>query len=75
MPAIQLIPGAISEILAAVRDTRKITKADRYGLMAAILDESISEEDRSALDRLLRSIVRGQVQVVDELSTVLSTGL
>ncbi len=74
MPAIQLIPGAISEILAAVRDTRKITKADRYGLMAAILDESISEEDRSALDRLLRSIVRGQVQVVDELSTVLSTG-
>ncbi len=73
MPAIQLIPGAISEILAAVRDTRKITKADRYGLMAAILDESISEEDRSALDRLLRSIVRGQVQVVDELSTVLST--
>jgi hypothetical protein len=36
---IQLIPGAISELLAVVRDTHKITKADRYGLMAAILDE------------------------------------
>lgn len=68
---IQLIPGAISELLAVVRDTKKITKADRYGLMAAILDESISEEDRFSLDRLLRSIARGRVQIVDELSTVL----
>ncbi len=68
---IQPIPGAISELLAVVRDTHKITKADRYGLMAAILDESISEEDRFSLDRLLRSIYRGRVQIVDELSTVL----
>lgn len=68
---IQLIPGAISELLAVVRDTHKITKADRYGLMAAILDESISEEDRLCLDRLLRSIYRGRVNIVDELSTVL----
>ncbi len=68
---IQLIPGAISELLAVVRDTHKITKADRYGLMAAILDESISEEDRFSLDRLLRSIYRGRVNIVDELSTVL----
>jgi hypothetical protein len=68
---IQLIPGAISELLAVVRDTHKITKADRYGLMAAILDESISDEDRFSLDRLLRSIYRGRVNIVDELSTVL----
>jgi hypothetical protein len=68
---IQLIPGAISELLAVVRDTHKITKADRYGVMAAILDESISEKDRFSLDLLLRSISRGRVQIVDELSTVL----
>ncbi|KOR38490.1 MULTISPECIES: hypothetical protein [Planktothricoides] len=68
---IKLIPGAISELLAVVRDTHKITKADRYGLMAAILDESISEEDRFSVDRLLGSIYRGRVQIVDELSTVL----
>jgi len=68
---IKLIPGAISELLAVVRDSHKITKADRYGLMAAILDESISEEDRFSVDRLLGSIYRGRVQIVDELSTVL----
>jgi hypothetical protein len=68
---INLLPGAISEILAVVRDTHQITKADRYGLMAAILDESISEEDRFSLDRLIRSIYRGRVNIVDELSTVL----
>ena len=71
MSSINLLPGAISELLAVVRDTHQITKADRYGLMAAILDESISEEDRFSLDRLLRSISRGRVSIVDELSTVL----
>ena len=71
MCSINLLPGAISELLAVVRDTHQLTKADRYGLMAAILDESIGEEDRFSLDRLLRSISRGRVTIVDELSTVL----
>lgn len=71
MSPINLLPGAISELLAVVRDTHHVTTADRYGLMAAILDdEKISEEDRFSLDRLLRSIYRGRVNVVNELSTV-----
>ncbi|MEB3830745.1 hypothetical protein [Phormidium sp. CCY1219] len=71
MPSIQLLPGAISELLATVKDTRSITQADRYGLMAAIMDETLCEEDRFCLDRLLRSLYRGRIQVVDEVSTVL----
>ena len=69
-PALNLLPGAINELLAVVRDTRSITKADRYGLMAAILDESLSEEDRCSIDRLLRSLYKGKVQIVDEISYV-----
>ncbi|AFZ06128.1 hypothetical protein Osc7112_1621 [Oscillatoria nigro-viridis PCC 7112] len=71
MSPVNLLPGAINEIIAAVTDTHRLTKADRYGMMAAILDESITEEERGSLDRLIRSLVKGRIQVADELSTVL----
>jgi hypothetical protein len=68
MLSINLIPGAINELLATVRDTHCLTKADRYGMMAAILDESTTDEERGCLDRLLRSFAKGQIQVSDDLS-------
>lgn len=68
---VNLLPGAISELIAAVTDTHCVTLADRYGLMAAILDESLDEEERFSIDRLLRSIRRGQIQVSDEMSVVM----
>jgi hypothetical protein len=68
MPPIQLLPGAISEILASVRDTGVLTLGDRYGLMAAALDESLNEEDRCATNRLLRSVVKGRVKFINALS-------
>lgn len=71
MCPVNLIPGAVNELIASVSDTRCLTKADRYGLMAAILDESISEEERGSLDRLIRSLNKGRIQVVDELSVML----
>jgi hypothetical protein len=67
MLAINLIPGAINDLIATVHDTHCITKADRYGMMAAILDEATSDEERRSLDRLLRSFVKGRVQLCDEL--------
>ncbi|MEG3884804.1 hypothetical protein QT971_11385 [Microcoleus sp. herbarium19] len=39
-------------------------------MMAAILDESISEEERGSLDRLIRSLLKSRIQVTDELSIV-----
>ncbi|MCU0543310.1 MAG: hypothetical protein MUE44_14245 [Oscillatoriaceae cyanobacterium Prado104] len=71
MLAVQLLPGAISEILASVTDTGALTVADRYGLMAAVLDESLEEEDRNSVNRLLRSVMKGKVKVVPELSAVI----
>jgi len=67
---IQLIPGAISEILASVTDTGSLTLADRYGLMAAVLDDSLDEQDRYSLNRLLRSVLKGKVKIVNELSAI-----
>lgn len=71
MFSLNLLPGAISELIACVKDTHHITQADRYGLMAALLDESLTEEDRFCIDRLLRSICRGRIQVVEDLSVVM----
>ncbi len=70
MLSINLIPGAINDLIATVTDTHCLTKADRYGMMAAILDESTSDEERCSLDRLLRSVVKGRIQLCDELSVV-----
>jgi hypothetical protein len=69
-PTIQLLPGAISEILATVTETGVLTLADRYGLMAAALDESLADEDRRSANRLLRSILKGRIQVVDRISAI-----
>jgi hypothetical protein len=68
LPQIQLIPGAISEILASVSETGILTLADRYGLMAAALDESLDEEERGCVNRLLRSVLKGRVTLVTDLS-------
>ncbi len=67
---VQLIPGAISEILASVTDTGSLTLADRYGLMAAVLADSLDEQDRYSVNRLLRSVLKGRVKIVNELSAI-----
>ncbi|USR93085.1 hypothetical protein NEA10_02320 [Phormidium yuhuli AB48] len=58
-----LIPGAIGEILVSARTTGKLTVLDRYGLKAAILDESLSEEEQRSIDRLLRAVVKGRIAI------------
>nr|WP_159790978.1 hypothetical protein [Sodalinema gerasimenkoae] len=58
-----LIPGALGEILVSARTTGKLTLLDRHGLKAAILDESLSEEEQRSIDRLLRAVVKGRIAV------------
>lgn len=68
---ISLLPTAISEILVNASSSGKLTLADRYGLMAALLLETLSEEEQSSIDRLLYAVRKGRLQIVDELSVVL----
>lgn len=68
MTELSPLPTAIPEMFAQISTTGKITVADRYGLMAAILDNSTTEEELHLINRLLHALRRGRVQIVDELS-------
>ncbi|VXD20238.1 conserved hypothetical protein [Planktothrix serta PCC 8927] len=67
-PPICLIESALSELFAQVNETGRLTLADRYGLLAAIFDESLTEEELRSLSRIYRAIARKQIEVVDEIS-------
>ncbi len=68
--SLNLLPGAIAELLAYSSVSGVITLADRYGLLAALLEDGISEEERSSIDRILRAIRRGHLKVVNEISAL-----
>lgn len=65
-----LLPWAIAELVAASSHSGTITLADRYGLLAAILSHSLSNEEQAAIDRLLYATYRGRLKIVDELSVI-----
>ncbi len=69
-PPIYLLQSALGDLFAQANATGYLTLADRYGLMAAMFDESLTEDERRSLDRLLRSIHRGRIKVSDEISAV-----
>ncbi|MGA7933490.1 MAG: hypothetical protein WCA35_08075 [Kovacikia sp.] len=71
MSPISFLPGAISELFVQTSLTGKITLADRYGIMAVLLNEAITEDEIHCIDRLLHALRKGRVQVVEELSNVL----
>lgn len=68
---LHLLPTALSDLFAEVTSSGNITLADRYGLKAAILENCLSEEEQTMLDRLLYSVRRGRLQMVNEISTVM----
>ncbi|MBC6479574.1 MAG: hypothetical protein GDA56_19145 [Hormoscilla sp. GM7CHS1pb] len=67
LPQVKLIPGAIAEILASSSDSGVLTLTDRYGLMAAILDESLDEQEQRAVNRLLRAVLRGKIKISNKI--------
>lgn len=70
MKTIYLLQNALGELFAQANITGRITKADRYGLQAAVMDESLGEEERRCIDRLLRSLRRGRLEMVNEISSL-----
>ena len=71
MIAIQPLPTAVSELFVQATISGKITLADRYGLLAVLMDQSISDEDLHCINRMLYAVRKGRMQVVQELSSVL----
>ncbi len=68
MMMLNLLPTGMSEMFADVSTTGKLTIADRYGMMAALLHETPGIEDLRIIDRILRSLRRGRVHLVNEAS-------
>lgn len=68
VPKVQLLQSALSDLFAQANTTGYLTLGDRYGLMAAILDESLSDEERRCVDRLIRSVYRGRIKMINEFS-------
>lgn len=60
-PSMQLLPGAIAAMVADISETGTLSLGDRYGLMAACLSEDLDEEERLAVNRLLRQVQRGKI--------------
>lgn len=67
---VQLLPNAISELYAQVSNSGQVTLADRYGLMAAVLDETLDKEQRMAVNRIIYGIYKRKLAIVDEISSV-----
>jgi hypothetical protein len=67
---VRLLPDAIPDLFAQVSSSRKITLADRYGLMAAMFEDRLTEEERASIDRMLYASCRGWLKVVSEISAL-----
>ena len=71
MSPIKILPTALFELFATASNSGGLTLADRYGLMAALLEESLPEEELCVIDRLLYAVRKGRIIVVDEISFLL----
>ncbi len=71
MPALCPLPSAISELFLQTSITGEITVADRYGLLAVLLQEPITDEEIYCVNRLLYAFRQGRVCMIDELSVIL----
>lgn len=66
-----LLESALSELFAQAAESGYLTLADRYGLLAALLKaESLTDEEKHVIDRMLYAVNRGRLQLKDEVSAV-----
>ena len=56
---------SISEIFYQIWQTKQITSRHRWGLMSALMTDSLTEDERDAIDRLLHGVRRGWLQIKD----------
>lgn len=63
MPQLELLPGSIYAMFADAANTERLTQADHYGLMAALLSEDIEDDERRAIDRMLYCVRRGRLSI------------
>jgi len=70
MPPVKLLPTALYELFATASVSGSLTLADRYGLMAALLEESLLDEELCVINRLLYAVRQGRIALVDEIGSI-----
>lgn len=55
----------ISEIFYQIWQTGHITPRHRWGLMSALMQDSLTQDERDAIDRLLHAVRRGWLRLED----------
>lgn len=70
LPTACLLPSALSDVFVQSLDSGKLTLADRYGLLIAVLTTNLEEEEKRSLDRILYAVRRGRVAIADEISAL-----
>ncbi|HEY9901070.1 MAG TPA: hypothetical protein V6D43_01355 [Candidatus Sericytochromatia bacterium] len=60
------LPSTLLELFAEVIQQGKITFSHRYTMRTALLSPSLTEDEKDSINRLLYSVRRGLVKVVDE---------
>ncbi|MBD2463906.1 hypothetical protein H6G89_23165 [Oscillatoria sp. FACHB-1407] len=65
-----LLQSALADLFVDVSTSGQVTVADQYGLLAALLDGSLSSEELGAIDRILHSVCKGRVRLVSDLSAI-----
>lgn len=66
MDAIYRLPNlTITELFSHIYSVGRITRQDRKFLQNALLEQSLSEEEISLIDRLVYAVRRGWLQMID----------
>lgn len=66
--SLNLLSNGLSELFAQASNCGYLTRIDRYGLMMALLEFPLSDEEQAAIDRLLYAVCRGRIRLVEDVS-------
>ncbi|MGB5960634.1 MAG: hypothetical protein WBG73_08260 [Coleofasciculaceae cyanobacterium] len=65
---VKLFSNGLSELFAQASNCGFLTRFDRYKLMMTLLESSLSDEEKAALDRLLYGVYRGRIRLIEDIS-------
>ena len=67
---LQLLPNGFTDLIVQVTHSGKVTQADRYGLMAVLMNPDTTSDEFFWIDRLYWRLKQGYLEIVDEISNI-----
>lgn len=60
-----ILPDPLEELFGQIMFSSVVTRSDRQNLRSAILGDSLTEDEKAIINRLLYNVRRGWVKLVD----------